>query len=158
MGIESRDDTFRAFFEAEVVDLQRFATFMCGDPDVAADLTQEALTRAYKRWVWVRHTEAPSYVRRIIVNLVKDRYRREVLQRTKRIDPKPDADWGRTKEVESWMLVTSALKALSPARRAVVILRFYDDLSEHQISAVLNRPLGTVKSDLHRYMRDLFDI
>ena len=48
------------------------------------------------------------------------------------------------------MRVSEALKAISPMRRAAVILRFYEDMTEAQIAETLNRPLGTIKSDIHR--------
>ena len=154
MRIRSRDEAFESFFHSEVAGLQRFATFMCGDPDVAADLTQEALTRAYKRWLWMREAEAGAYVRRIIVNLLRDRHRRDSARKRNPLHV-PDSVPSNTGEVEDWMVLSQALRALSPPRRAAVVLRFYEDMSEHQIAATLNRPLGTVKSDLHRALRDL---
>ena len=152
----SRDESFHGFFEAEAAGLQRFATFMCGDPDLAADLTQEALTRAYKRWPWLRKAEAPAYVRRIIVNLVRDLHRRGRARAVGRVVvTTPTIQPSSTERVEDWVLVTQALRTLSPVRRATIVLRFYEDMTEHEIAAALGRPLGTVKSDLHRAVRDL---
>lgn len=156
MGTEGRELAFRGFFESEAAGLQRFATFMCGDPDQAADITQEALTRAYKRWWWLRRTEAPAYVRRIIVNLVRDEQRRKRLER-KRLETRTReaSQPSGSDRVGEWLVVTEALRALSPIRRATVVLRFYEDMTEDQIAHVLGRPLGTVKSDLHRALREL---
>ena len=154
MGRLGNEASFRAFFEAESAALQRFGTFMCGDPDLAADLTQEALTRAYKRWFLVRRPEAPAYVRRIIVNLVRDAHRRR--GRTGRPgDLSTETVPSHAHRVEDWIVVSEALSKLTPVRRATVVLRFYEDMTEHQISVTLGRPLGTVKSDLHRALRDL---
>ena len=156
MATHRSDAGFRAFFESESLTLQRFATFMCGDPDTAADLTQEAFTLVYKRWRWLRKAEAPAYVRRTIVNLVRDRQRRELIDvRRRAAGTMPVSEPSRAGQVDDWILVTRALRQLSPARRATVVLRFYEDMTEHQIAAVLGRPLGTVKSDLHRALRDL---
>lgn len=153
------DAAFRAFFEAERAGLQRFATFMCGDPDTAADLTQEALTRAYKRWWWLREAEAPAYVRRIIVNLVRDTHRRKGTERKRYVAREArETEPSRAVEVEDWVLITRALRRLSDVRRATVVLRFYEDMTEHQIADVLGRPLGTVKSDLHRALRELREV
>lgn len=69
----------------------------------------------------------------------------------------PAADVG----IEDSLQILDALRALPPARRATVILRFYEDLSDHEIARVLDRPLGTVKSDIHRavnQLRSLMDI
>ena len=156
---KGRDAAFHSFFEAESTNLQRFATFMCGDPDLAADLTQEALVRAYKRWLLIRADEAPAYVRRSIVNLVRDRHRRNVVGTAKSPShATPSSEPARTGQVDDWIVVTDSLRRLSPMRRATVVLRFYEDMSEHEIAETLNRPLGTVKSDLHRALRELREL
>ena len=156
MSTGAGQGTFRGFFDSEGDALLRFATFMCGDPDRAADLTQEALTRAYKRWWWLRRAEAPAYVRRTIVNLVRDDHRRKKLERAHSAAQRPlDTQPAPAGRVDDWLVLVEALRSLSPARRATVVLRFYDDMTEHQIAETLGRPLGTVKSDLHRALRDL---
>jgi RNA polymerase sigma factor (sigma-70 family) len=58
-----------------------------------------------------------------------------------------------TARVDESSRLTTALKELSPMRRAVVVLRFYEDMTEAEIARVLDRPLGTVKSDLHRALK-----
>jgi RNA polymerase sigma-70 factor (sigma-E family) len=156
MEKKGRDAAFHSFFEAESTNLLRFATFMCGNPDLAADITQEALVRAYKRWVLIRTEEAAAYVRRAIVNLVRDRHRRTVVGISKSPShATPSSEQSRAAQVDDWMVVMDALRRLSPMRRAAVVLRFYEDMSEHEIAETLNRPLGTVKSDLHRALREL---
>ena len=156
MRPKGRDASFHAFFAAEAINLQRFATFMCGDPDLAADLSQEALVRVYKRWLLIRSGEASAYVRRTIVNLLKDRHRKALVgaarlpaQVTSASEP------ARTGRVDDWIYLVGALRRLPPMRRAAVVLRFYEDMSEREIAETLNRPLGTVKSDLHRALKEL---
>lgn len=156
MARRSRDTAFREFFEAEVGRLQRFATFMCGDPDLALDLTQEALTRVYKRWAWVREAEAAVYARRTIVNLLRDRHRREQVRRERaHLEADGTYETSRAAHVDDWIVVCDALKSLSAIRRATIVLRFYEDMTEQEIADALDRPLGTVKSDLHRALREL---
>jgi RNA polymerase sigma factor (sigma-70 family) len=53
------------------------------------------------------------------------------------------------------MRITAALHELPPMRRAAVILRYYEDMSDEQIAALLDRPLGTVKSDIRRSLKQL---
>ena len=58
-------------------------------------------------------------------------------------------------ECREAMRITSALRELSPMRRAAVLLRYYEDMSDEQIARVLDRPLGTVKSDIRRSLQQL---
>jgi RNA polymerase sigma-70 factor (sigma-E family) len=150
-----RDAAFRDFFQAEQRALQRFATFMTGDSDAAYDLVQEAFVRTYRAWKKA-HLEDPGvYARRVIVNLIRDHSRRRKARllrpwtETRRTSPSP-AD-----EVVQSLVVVDAMNRLPVMRRAVVTLRFYEDMSEQQIADALDRPLGTVKSDLHRALNAL---
>ena len=156
MPERSHDRAFREFFDQEAVRLHRFATFMCGDPELARDLAQEALTRVFKRWPWIRKADAPAYVRRVVVNLLRDGHRRETTRRERaHLGGAAFSEPSRADAVHDWIVVTNALKRLSPVRRATVVLRFYEDMTEQEIATALDRPLGTVKSDLHRALRDL---
>ncbi len=156
MKPKGRDAAFQAFFATEALSLQRFATFMCGDSDLGADLTQEAFVRVYKRWLLIRSDEAPAYVRRTIVNLVKDRHRKALVGAARlTAQVTSSSEPARTGRVDDWIYLTGVLRRLPPMRRAAVVLRFYEDMSERQIAETLNRPLGTVKSDLHRALKEL---
>jgi RNA polymerase sigma-70 factor (sigma-E family) len=151
----SRDNEFREFFAHESARLQRFATMLVGDPNEAAELAQEALVRVYKHWGRVREGSPGAYARRIVVNLVRSAHRYNKLRRDRPLLPGPESADGHAVGVEEWLRVSAALAQLSPVRRATILLRFYEDLSEHQISRALDRPLGTVKSDIHRALRQL---
>ena len=155
----SRDEAFRAFFHAENERLERFATLLTGDPTQGADLAQEALVRVYTHWGRIRTGSPGAYARQIVVNLVRSAHRSRMRRGLKPV-PAWAGDEGRAAEAPSDRIadrvsIIEALKELSPVRRAVVLLRYYDDMSEHQIAEVLDRPLGTVKSDLHRALRRL---
>ena len=143
---------FAAFFAAESPRLQRFAAWLTGDVDRAADLAQEALARTYRNWRKVRDDEPAAYARRIVVNLVRTEYRRRLVERKHApVDEKVTAPAA----VEEWLEIAAALRSLPPIRRATIVLRFYEDMSEAQIAAVLDRPLGSVKSDIHRGIKRL---
>ncbi|MFN2587800.1 MAG: SigE family RNA polymerase sigma factor [Actinomycetota bacterium] len=144
----SRDRQFEAFFGAESEGLRRFAAFLTGDADRATDLAQEALVRTYRQWRRI-DSDPAAYARRIVVNLVRAEHRKSLVRRRYT----PQGDWRTapdTDRVDDWLRMTSALRTLSPIRRAAIVLRYYDDMSEADIAHVLNRPLGTVKSDIHR--------
>ncbi len=159
MRIGSRDEEFPAFFAGESARLERFATMLVGDPFEGAELAQEALARVYARWGRLREGAAGAYARQIVLNLVRSAHRSKKLRALK-----PIPGWARgggdnvdgpEGRIGTSMKIVDALNKLSPTRRATVILRFYEDMSEHEIAHVLDRPLGTVKSDIHRALRQL---
>ena len=145
----TRDAEFKEFFMTESAALARLGTFLTGDPERGADLAQEALVRTYQHWGRIKEEDPAPYARRILVNLVRSAHRRKLLE--KRHPPRPKTiAASRSGDVDEWMRVSEALKAIPPMRRAAVILRFYEDMTEAQIAETLNRPLGTIKSDIHR--------
>ncbi|MDQ3964644.1 MAG: SigE family RNA polymerase sigma factor [Actinomycetota bacterium] len=152
--MRDRDDDFAGFFHAESEKLRRLAAFLTGDSSGAADLAQEALVRTYRHWGRIRNEDPGPYARRILVNLVRRQHRRNLLEgRHEQVHvPLHSANGGR---IEDWLQVTGALKQLPPMRRAVVVLRFYEDMTEQDIATALDRPLGTVKSDIHRGLAKL---
>jgi RNA polymerase sigma-70 factor (sigma-E family) len=154
MRTQTRDAQFRAFYFAESGRLRRLALFLTGNQHEAEDLSQEALLRTYRAWGRIRGAEAGPYCRRTLVNLHRNSLRRKIVERKHPPEPPPDASRSDPQIVEA-LRVADALKSLSPVRRATVVLRFYEDLPEAEIARVLDRPLGTVKSDLHRALRQM---
>ena len=144
-----RDEDFRAFFAAEAEPLRRFATFLTGDHDQAADLAQEALVRTYRHWRRIHGAEAGPYARRVLVNLVRSEHRKVLVRRKyDRATDHPTTSPG--ERIDEWLRISAALQVLTPMRRAAVVLRFYEDMSEADIARTLDRPVGTIKSDIHR--------
>jgi RNA polymerase sigma-70 factor (sigma-E family) len=154
MRTKERDEQFRSFYAAEADSIHRLALFMTGDYDRSADLAQEALLRAYRAWARIREEDPGPYVRKTLVNLVRNDYRKRMTEWRHREEPPPPfEDPG--PRVDEALRVAEVLKALSPIRRAVVVLRFYEDLPEAEIARILDRPIGTIKSDLHRALKRL---
>ena len=147
MRTQERGDEFKDFYYTQVAGLRRLALFMSASTGDAEDLAQEALLKAYMAWPRIRNTDPGPYVRRTLINLCRSNHRRKVLERRKAPDPQPSS---MQPDVAEAMLVAEALSVLSPIKRAVVILRFYEDMSEIDIAMLLDRPLNTVKSDLRR--------
>ena len=155
MKIRGRDADFHEYFAAERVNLQRFAGFLTGDPAAAADLAQEAFVRLYQHWGSL-HRDPGPYLRRIVVNLIRSEHRKAKVRALHPvIQPMPPPSHG--ERVDEWLSLAHALRALPPMRRAVVVLRFYEDRTEQQIADLLDRPLNTVKSDLRRALIQLRD-
>jgi RNA polymerase sigma-70 factor (sigma-E family) len=143
---------FDEYVRARHAELLRFAHVLCGDPHLAADLVQDALVGAGLAWRRVRRTDDPEgYVRRAIVNRYLSRWRR--LRRERLVASVPDRSYTDREPVdgELWRL----LGTLPRQQRAVLVLRFYADLSEVQVAEVLGCTTGTVKSTGHRALARL---
>ena len=149
-----REAEFRGFYFAEAGRLKRLALLMTGDPDRAEDLTHDALLRTYKAWNRIKNEDPGPYVRQALVNGCRNHIRKRGLERRHRPDPVLDTPDASPSVIEA-LRVAAALEILSPVRRAVVLLRFYEDLPEAQIAQMLDRPLNTIKSDLRRALDQL---
>jgi RNA polymerase sigma-70 factor (sigma-E family) len=149
---EGQREAFDAFARARTSALLRFGHVLTGDPHQAADLVQEALVRTAMAWPRVTSKDDPEgYVRRVMVNhhlSVWRRRRREVLV----ADPTertyvPVAE----RDAELW----TALARLPRRQRAVLVLRYYEDLTEADTAAVLGCSIGTVKSQASKALAKL---
>jgi len=154
MRTRSGDVTFEEFVRARSSSLLRTALLLAGqDRAEAEDLLQIALERAYRHWPRVLRSDEPErYVRRILANAAADRWRRigrraeRVMSAASREPAMPD----RTAELAERDYLLRALAALPPGQRAVVVLRYFDDLSEGQTAQMLGCSVGTVKSQTAR--------
>ncbi|MGH2909657.1 MAG: SigE family RNA polymerase sigma factor, partial [Solirubrobacteraceae bacterium] len=158
----------RAEFDRFVADssagLLRTAYLIVSDLAEAEDLVQECLLAVARRWPRVRRMEHPhAYARRILVNLAlrggtaRTRRATELAERPGEREP-PDEDAARAFDdvpVRAELLV--ALGRLPPRQRAVLVLRYLEDLSEAQVADALACSVGTVKSSASRGLRRLQD-
>jgi RNA polymerase sigma-70 factor (sigma-E family) len=145
-------ETFDAFARGRMRELLRFAHVLTGDPDRAADLVQDALERTLLAWPRIERKDDPEgYVRRAIVNRHISVWRR--LRRERLVAETPetayDGDGGRDRDL--W----NALATLPPRQRAVLVLRYYEDMSEADCAAVLGCSIGTVKSQAFKALARL---
>jgi RNA polymerase sigma-70 factor (sigma-E family) len=154
MRTRERDSEFKDFYIREAPRLRRLALMLTADTQRADDLTQDALLKMYVSWARIRNDDPGPYARRILVNLCRNAHRRRMLELRKTPTPIPDVV-DRDGRVEESLRVATALSTLTPIRRAVVVLRFYEDMPEAQIARVLDRPLNTIKSDLRRALERL---
>lgn len=155
--VAQREDraTFEDFVAQHYGRLRRTAIMLVTDPGHAEDLVQEALLRAHRHWPTASAAPLP-YVRAILANLARDRYRAagrrpretDLYERdAPALDPLGD--------VTDRQAVRAALAELPDRQRAVVVLRYFDDLSTAQTAAALGCSEGTVKSHLSRALRAL---
>jgi RNA polymerase sigma-70 factor, ECF subfamily len=147
---------FRAFVEANGATLLHAARLLTGDHHRGEDLVQTALTKVYLKWGRI---DAPlPYARRALVNAHIDQTRRrwwgERPTETLPEDPPP----GLATDVaasDSRDELRRMLAGLAPKERAVIVLRYYCDLSEQDTAATLGLPVGTVKSSCARALARL---
>lgn len=151
---------FVAFVRASQHRLLRAAYLVCGDHHTAQDLLQEAYVKTGSRWEQVRDGAPEAYIRRILYRDAVSRWRK--VGRERPVDMgAPDSRFARmpsSDDPTSWVdgaQVRGALEQLPPRQRAVLVLRYYEDLSEEQIGEVLGIRPGTVKSQASRALTQL---
>ncbi|MGV9765616.1 SigE family RNA polymerase sigma factor [Micromonospora tulbaghiae] len=159
MSVVSRDpleEEFREFVAARSGALLRTAYLLAGDWATAEDLLQTALTKTYLAWKRLGGIDAiEPYARRVMVNTSTSWWRRrwhgerptEVLPERAGVD-----------EIEQQLdrdALWRHLQALPARQRAVLVLRFYEDMSEAQTAALLEISPGTVKSQTSRALNTL---
>jgi RNA polymerase sigma-70 factor (sigma-E family) len=144
MTVPEYDDVYAALWPR----LVRTAYAVSGDLGVAEDAVQSAFAKAYRSWRRIARMDAlEAYLRRMVVNEVLNnrrlaRHRHEV---TSAELPEPAAS-GTAELTLAHSEMWSALSTLPPRQRAVLVLRYYEDLSEQQIADLLGCRPGTVKS------------
>ena len=143
-----RDADFADFFAAAWPRLLRTTYAVTGDRQLAEDTLQTAFAKAYAAWARVSRADEPlAYVRRMAINAALQHHRRASTRRESVVERTPDGQQ-RARE-DDWLAhdeVWTAIQALPTRQRAVVVLRYYEDLSERQIADVLRCRPGTVKS------------
>jgi RNA polymerase sigma-70 factor (sigma-E family) len=148
---------FDEFVSARWVRLYRLAFLLTTDEAAAEDLLQTAMKETFARWPKVSRMESPEgYVRRLLVNAVIPGSRRPARRRAwlkavlpERPVPPDDA------RVVDHLLLWPLVCALPERQRAVVVLRYYEDLSESEAAEVLGCAVGTVQSQTDDAMRAL---
>ena len=135
-------DDFAEFVAARSGALLRTAYLLTGDHHEAEDLVQTALIKVVPRWGRLREPE--PYVRRVLVNESISRWRRRRWRETSVPEVRDRTITGH--DVDEQLVLRQALARLAPKQRAVVVLRYFDDLTEAQTAGVLGISVGTVKS------------
>lgn len=155
-----RYEGFDEFVATRGPALMRTASLLTGNTAAAEDALQEALARVAMRWPKVVGGGAPEpYVRRVLYTVVVDDWRRR-----RRLDTEPSdiQDHGDgvdvASRVSSSLVLGDALRRLTPRQRAVLVLRYYDDLTEVQAADVLGCSVSTVKSQTKHALRRLREL
>ncbi len=151
-----KDADFSAYMAARQPALYRTAYLLAGDHASAEDLLQNAFAKLYLSWDRIRDREAlDGYVRRVMVNENNSLWRRAWKRREHSTDTMPET--GTTDAYDDGMggVLWSFVQTLPPKQRAVVVLRYYEQLSEAEIAEELGISPGTVKSQASRALAAL---
>ena len=153
---------FSAFVAARSSALLRTACFLAsGDRHAGEDLLQEAFVESFRRWHRIRQQGArEAYVRRILVRRASRRWR---TSRFRLISPNTNGPNNIANHEEAYPSGTSdqavdlkrLLKILTPRQRTVIVLKYYEDLSDPSIAELLGCSVGTVKTHNHRALEHL---
>jgi RNA polymerase sigma-70 factor (sigma-E family) len=139
---------FDQFFTAVGPSMLRLAVLMVGSREVAEDIVQESFVRVYERW---DHVVNPGgYMRVVVINRCRSWHRfRGRAHRRRMLGDLSTSHDDRTIEL------ADLLARLPHRRRAMVVLRFFEQLSTREIATAMNVSEGTVKSTIHRALAQL---
>ncbi|HWE59616.1 MAG TPA: SigE family RNA polymerase sigma factor [Solirubrobacteraceae bacterium] len=155
-------DDFDEFVAGSAESLLRTAHLITWDASEAEDLVQECLLKVARRWPRVRRMGQPmAYARRVLINLAVDgserRSRRRVELDTAHVladDPARDT----LADLDTRDELLAALAGLTARQRAVLVLRYFNDLSETDVAELLGCSTGTVKSNASRGLARLREV
>ena len=161
MRLRAGEASFEEFVRARSSSLLRSALLLSGQNRAEAeDLLQIALERAYRHWARICRTDEPErYIRQILVNASADRWRRRA-RRPEQSLAAPGASHAvpdSADQIADRDYLLRSLAALPPRQRAVLVLRYFDELSEVETARMLGCSLGTVKSQAARGLARLRD-
>ncbi len=147
-------DDFREFVLARSPGLLGTAYALTGDRGMAEDLLQTALLKTYRHWSDVRRSDRPeAYVRRVMANQRISWWRRRRVAESG--TTVPDRAGPVPYPVEERDELWQALQELPPRMRAVLVLRYWEDLPEAEVAEILACSVGTVKSQASRGLQRL---
>ncbi len=154
-------DDFREYVAARQTPLFRTALLLTGHRQDAEDLLQAALTKLAGRWHAIRRTGSPdAYARTIMYHQWISWWRRHRHGREYAVHVVPDAaePGDVAHDAALRLALAEVLGQLTPKQRAVIVLRYYEDLSESEVARVLGVGIGTVRSQVHRTLSRLREL
>ena len=150
---------FGAFVADRTPALIRVAYLLCGgDQHAAEDLVQNALVKTATRWSTLRHDDPEGYIRTVMYREQVSRWRRSARGRELLVEPPRQVLADQSGHVDLRLAIRAHLLRLPPAQRAVLVLRFFEDLTETQAAQVLGCSVGTVRSRTHRAVSRLREL
>ncbi len=152
--MRARDQEFADFFSARFDGARRIAYAMCGSWSDAEEIAQNAFVRVYARWAKIRIDTVDAYLRTVLTRVFLDS-RRRGRAREHAVAELPERPVPPDHSSHERIAMQSALMAVPPGQRAVLVLRFVADLSVEQVAETLGCSAGTVKSQTARGLATL---
>lgn len=151
---------FDQFFEEHYRPAVRLATLLVGNSDRAEDVVCDAFARVYPKWKRGRVEDVGAYVRQTVVNLVRGGWRHRAVRRRHQHEfVSPAATPNRFEsDADQRDAMWAVLAQLSEGQRNVIVLRYYEDLSEAEVAALLGVSVGTVKTQSSRGLARLREL
>ncbi len=148
--MRSRDEReFRDYVQERLTGLRRSAYLLCGDPHTADDIVGATLAKMFRSWKRISALEhRDAYVRRMLVTTYLDD-RRRLWHREQPTDILPEPPAQPAIDIADRMALIEALSHVPARCRAVLVLRFFEDLSVEQTAQALGCAAGTVKAHTH---------
>jgi len=156
-GADEFDEQFTAFVRSRGEHHLRMATLLTGNSHAAEDLVQASLLKLYRAWPRIDTSVDPdAYLHRIIVNTRRSWWLARWRQETP-VAEVPEAAAGEDADERHAIgdLVRRALTRLPRQQRAVLVLRYFEDLPEAEVASLLGCSAGAVKTHAHRGLRAL---
>ncbi len=147
------DEAVRLLYATHWHQLVRLATLLTRDASVAEELVQDAFVALHRRWSSLDDPGAAhGYLRTTVVNNARSALRHRGVEERYRQPgpPEPSGPEERAVQATEDARVMAALRGLSRRQQEVLVLRYYADLSEHDIATTLGMTRGAVKSHAHR--------
>ena len=159
-GEPRTQEPIRRAFQTHYVRLVRLAALLLGSHEGAEDLAQDAFVKAAVKIETLTDDRVGAYLRRVLLNLWKNRLRRLAVERRFRAQGAA-SDVEPPDEIEERDALWTAVRKLPRRQRACLLLRYYEDLPERTVAEIMGCSVGTVKSQasrgLDRLRRELGD-
>lgn len=149
MNVMQAQEALRAAYEEHYGSLLRLCILLSGNRQVAEDIVQDAFVRVAPKLAEVDPEHTAPYLRKVALNLWKNRLRsltRERRARDRSVDEPITDSVGHEDRADLW----TAVLRLPKRQRACLVLRYYEDLPEREVAALLGCSIGTVKSQTSR--------
>ena len=157
ISLAATDRLYSDLFDAEQATIYRLALMLCGSPHVAEEIVADVFAKVLPKWRQGSLTDPVFYLRRAVVNEVRSRHRRHVNER-RALARHASHETTKAMPAPATALRTglvAAMQQLTVRHRAVIVLRFHDDLSEAEVARILGSPAGTIKGQTSRALEAL---